>query len=191
MNKITPDHLPRSACVYVRQSVPDQLVDDPESRRREYALASRARLLNGLGWLKAIVDYARADSPRRLPPAATASARKQEDFFMKVEEFIAECAARSENAIAVRGRRVRAWPPRWSAIENAIDDYLLSIKRQRNDRRGAGERCRGRKVDDGPESHLATATEDQMPWTEITRAQHDSDVTDEEWIDRAVQACAS
>ena len=35
MNKIAPDHLTRSAFVYVRQSTPDQLTNDPESRRRQ------------------------------------------------------------------------------------------------------------------------------------------------------------
>src|SRR6266705_4824642 len=43
MSKITPDHLSRSAYVYVRQSTPDQLAYNPESRRRQYALADRAR----------------------------------------------------------------------------------------------------------------------------------------------------
>ena len=47
MNKITPDHLSRSAYVYVRQSTPDPLANNPESRRRQYALAARAR---ALGW---------------------------------------------------------------------------------------------------------------------------------------------
>ena len=47
MNKITPDHLTRSAYVYVRQSTPDQLANNPESCRRQYALADRARVL---GW---------------------------------------------------------------------------------------------------------------------------------------------
>lgn len=47
MNKITPDHLSRDAYVYVRQSTPDQLTNNPESRRRQYALATRAR---ALGW---------------------------------------------------------------------------------------------------------------------------------------------
>src|ERR1700751_5496909 len=52
MNKITPDHLTRSAYVYVRQSTPDQLANNPESRRRQYALADRARTL---GWENVIV----------------------------------------------------------------------------------------------------------------------------------------
>src|SRR5229473_5900210 len=52
MNKITPDHLARSAYVYVRQSTPDQLINNPESRRRQYALATRARTL---GWENVVV----------------------------------------------------------------------------------------------------------------------------------------
>src|ERR1700739_561671 len=52
MNKITPDHLTRSAYVYVRQSTADQLANNPESRRRQYGLADRARVL---GWDNAIV----------------------------------------------------------------------------------------------------------------------------------------
>jgi DNA invertase Pin-like site-specific DNA recombinase len=52
MNKITPEHLSRDAYVYVRQSTPDQLLNNPESRRRQYALETRAR---ALGWEKVIV----------------------------------------------------------------------------------------------------------------------------------------
>jgi DNA invertase Pin-like site-specific DNA recombinase len=52
MNKIAPHHLSRSAYVYVRQSKPDQVVNNRESRRRQYALATRAR---ALGWEDVIV----------------------------------------------------------------------------------------------------------------------------------------
>lgn len=52
MNKISPEHLARSAYVYVRQSTPDQLRNNHESRRRQYALADRARLL---GWSEVVV----------------------------------------------------------------------------------------------------------------------------------------
>ena len=45
MNKIEPEHLARDAYVYVRQSTPDQLLHNPESRRRQYALVERARTL--------------------------------------------------------------------------------------------------------------------------------------------------
>jgi DNA invertase Pin-like site-specific DNA recombinase len=47
MNKITADHLARRACVYVRQSTPDQVQHNLESQRRQYALVDRAR---ALGW---------------------------------------------------------------------------------------------------------------------------------------------
>jgi len=47
MNKITADHLARRACVYIRQSTPDQVRHNLESQRRQYALVDRAR---ALGW---------------------------------------------------------------------------------------------------------------------------------------------
>ena len=65
MTKITPDHLARSAYVYVRQSTPDQLLNNPESRRRQYALTTRAR---ALGWENVIViddDLGRSGSGQR------------------------------------------------------------------------------------------------------------------------------
>jgi DNA invertase Pin-like site-specific DNA recombinase len=52
MNKISADHLSRTACVYVRQSTVDQLANNPESRRRQYALETSAR---ALGWVNVIV----------------------------------------------------------------------------------------------------------------------------------------
>ena len=47
MNHITADHLARRACVYIRQSTPDQVQNNLESKRSQYALAERARQL---GW---------------------------------------------------------------------------------------------------------------------------------------------
>ncbi len=47
MTKITADHLARRACVYVRQSTPDQVQHNLESQRRQYALVDRA---HALGW---------------------------------------------------------------------------------------------------------------------------------------------
>jgi DNA invertase Pin-like site-specific DNA recombinase len=49
MTKITADQLSRDAFVYIRQSTADQLLNNPESRRRQYGLADRARQL---GWTK-------------------------------------------------------------------------------------------------------------------------------------------
>lgn len=45
--KITAEHLARGAYVYVRQSTADQLVNNPESRRRQYALPSERGPLAG------------------------------------------------------------------------------------------------------------------------------------------------
>ena len=47
MNKITADHLARRACVYIRQSTPQQVRHNLESKRRQYGLVDRAR---ALGW---------------------------------------------------------------------------------------------------------------------------------------------
>jgi len=52
MTKIGTEHLARRAYVYVRQSTADQLRNNHESRRRQYALADRARLL---GWSEVVV----------------------------------------------------------------------------------------------------------------------------------------
>lgn len=47
MSKIAAEHLARHACVYVRQSTPDQVQNNLESQRRQYALVDRAK---ELGW---------------------------------------------------------------------------------------------------------------------------------------------
>ena len=47
MNKISADHLALKACVYIRQSTPEQVHNNLESKRMQYALADRARQL---GW---------------------------------------------------------------------------------------------------------------------------------------------
>lgn len=47
MSKITPEHLARSAFVYVRQSTTYQVINNLESQRRQYGLVDRARQL---GW---------------------------------------------------------------------------------------------------------------------------------------------
>jgi DNA invertase Pin-like site-specific DNA recombinase len=48
MSKITADHLARRACVYIRQSTPDQVRHNLESQRRQYGLVDHARTL---GWV--------------------------------------------------------------------------------------------------------------------------------------------
>lgn len=52
--KLTPDHLARSAVIYVRQSTPGQVVEHTESKKRQYALAEAAR---GAGFVRvAVID---------------------------------------------------------------------------------------------------------------------------------------
>jgi excisionase family DNA binding protein len=55
MTKITPEHLARSAIVYIRQSSPQQVTHNLESKRRQYALAERGRQL-GWGEVQVIDD---------------------------------------------------------------------------------------------------------------------------------------
>ena len=43
MSKITPDHLGRTAVVYVRQSTMAQVMGNLESQRRQYELAAAAK----------------------------------------------------------------------------------------------------------------------------------------------------
>jgi DNA invertase Pin-like site-specific DNA recombinase len=67
MNRITSEHLARGAYIYVRQSTADQLLNNPESRRRQYALATRAR---SLGWQNVVViddDLGRSGSGQARP----------------------------------------------------------------------------------------------------------------------------
>lgn len=45
MEKLTQDHLQRKAVVYVRQSTPDQVRNNKESQRRQYALSDKAKAL--------------------------------------------------------------------------------------------------------------------------------------------------
>src|SRR6266567_2999136 len=47
MNKISAEHLSRRACIYIRQSTADQVQNNLESQRRQYALVERAQ---ALGW---------------------------------------------------------------------------------------------------------------------------------------------
>jgi len=46
-DKITPEHLTREAVVYIRQSSPHQVLNNLESKRRQYGLVERGRQL---GW---------------------------------------------------------------------------------------------------------------------------------------------
>ena len=57
-NKIRATHLERTAIVYVRQSTPAQVRDNPESRARQYALAEQAAQL---GWPASKIEVIDAD----------------------------------------------------------------------------------------------------------------------------------
>jgi len=52
MSRIGADHLARTAIVYVRQLTADQVINNVESRRRQYGLVERARQL---GWTEVSV----------------------------------------------------------------------------------------------------------------------------------------
>jgi len=52
MSRIAAEHVAREAIVYVRQSTVDQVINNGESRRRQYGLVERARQL---GWAKVSV----------------------------------------------------------------------------------------------------------------------------------------
>src|ERR1700684_4183096 len=52
MSRIAAEHVAREAIVYVRQSTVDQVINNGESRRRQYGLVERARQL---GWGKVSV----------------------------------------------------------------------------------------------------------------------------------------
>jgi DNA invertase Pin-like site-specific DNA recombinase len=52
MTKVTAEHIGRAAYIYVRQSTPDQVQFNKESRLRQYGLADRAR---GLGFSEIVV----------------------------------------------------------------------------------------------------------------------------------------
>ena len=52
MSKIMPEHLTRLAILYIRQSTPDQVAHNLESKRRQYGLSDRARQL---GWSDVVV----------------------------------------------------------------------------------------------------------------------------------------
>ena len=67
MNKISNDHLARTAYVYIRQSTPEQVRHNLESQRRQYGLAERAR---ALGWQDVVVldeDLGRSGSGVKRP----------------------------------------------------------------------------------------------------------------------------
>ena len=67
MNKITPGHLSRSAYVYVRQSTPEQLINNPESRRFNTALRPAHRRSAGKMQSSSTMTLAAPEEVRRAP----------------------------------------------------------------------------------------------------------------------------
>src|SRR5208282_982019 len=65
--KITDTHRSKLAVVYVRQSTPQQVAENPESLARQYALADHARALGWLAELPRIVDEELGPSRRAEP----------------------------------------------------------------------------------------------------------------------------
>src|SRR4051812_37418094 len=69
MSKITSEQLARKAVVYIRQSTPDQVANNLESKRRQYGLADRTRQL---GWNDVAViddDLGRSGGRPRYDPS--------------------------------------------------------------------------------------------------------------------------
>ena len=75
MTRITSEHLARGAFIYVRQSTNDQVLNNHESRRRQYGLVDRAR---ALGWAAVEViddDLGRSGSGSVIHVGRSASVR--------------------------------------------------------------------------------------------------------------------
>ena len=72
-DKLTPAHLALKAYVYVRQSTQQQVRTHHESRRRQYALADRARQLGFAGVVVIDEDLGRSGSGLVEPPRLRAT----------------------------------------------------------------------------------------------------------------------
>ena len=147
MNKITPEHLAREAYVYVRQSTADQLLNNPESRRRQYALVARAR---ALGWENSIViddDLGRSGDgqvrpassvcSRRSPPARPVrcwrSRRRGWPERPRLAQLLEFCAFVNSLIIDEDGRRsATGQRPAVTWFERNLQRTELSIFRQRS-----------------------------------------------------------
>lgn len=110
MTKIGPEHLARRAFVYVRQSTADQLRHNHESRRRQYALADRARML---GWSEVVVidDGCAAGTVHAsyTSPTAAATATRRATTARALPSTMEHCSAASRSA---RCAWMRWWPRR-------------------------------------------------------------------------------
>ena len=130
MNKITAEHLSRRACVYVRQSTPDQVQNNLESQRRQYALVERARQL---GWQQ--VEVIDDDLGR----SGSGTARPGFDRLLRML-----CDGEVGAVLSIRDREVRGRPtssdspvPLSSALPRLPRTMLSCRSRTRQSRRWA------------------------------------------------------
>ena len=73
LQHVTAHHLTRLACLYVRQSTLQQVLENTESTSRQYALRERAQ---ALGWADEriiVIDWDRATRERQRPTALGSS----------------------------------------------------------------------------------------------------------------------
>jgi DNA invertase Pin-like site-specific DNA recombinase len=73
-SKILPEHLSRRAYIYVRQSSPGQVAQNPESARRQRDLVQRAA---GLGWPSSRIEVLEGDQGKTGQSAAAREAFKR------------------------------------------------------------------------------------------------------------------
>lgn len=95
MSRIGTDHLAREAIVYVRQSTAGQVMNNVESRRRQYGLVERARQL---GWANVSViddDLGRSGSGVARPG---------------FEKLLAAICEGRVGVVVSRPSRLRVWP---------------------------------------------------------------------------------
>ena len=83
---VTAHHLTRLACLYVRQSTLQQVLENTESTSRQYALRERAR---ALGWAGAMIHYA-INYPGVTPPTMTPSDLEEVIYDLFPRKVIAE-----------------------------------------------------------------------------------------------------
>jgi hypothetical protein len=126
MNKITADHLARGACIYIRQSTPDQVRHNLESQRRQYGLADRAR---ALGWqdVKGSDDRIEKDPDARVGSAIDLIFRKfaelgsvRQVFFWLDRQQIQLPVARGPEAVREIVWRAARYHAVLSVLKNSV-----------------------------------------------------------------------
>jgi DNA invertase Pin-like site-specific DNA recombinase len=114
MTRITPEHLARNAFIYVRQSTNDQVLNNHESRRRQYGLADQAR---ALGWVSVEViddDLGRSGSGIACPG------------FEKL--LAAICEGRVGAVVSIEALRLTPQQARLAYAERCARIYIQRVK---------------------------------------------------------------